>query len=401
MSLAVYFTLSLFLLGIDCIGLTSWQVFTGDFTVMPAMLLGAKLTLDGIFVFSNIGRIELKWAEVYFSSWIILASLLGLAHLLTGSDQFNFWRILKDTIPALFFFMKIAICRSYLEKWEFPIKKLVFWSLFLSLANIAIFYGLNGPDFMYVGLTPPINQVVAGSVFYSSTGLFIVSIIVIYFSGKRSYLIAVGIVIILLYIMRLQNKQLISNKFINYLLTATIFAILLSLVYQGAIVDKLLISLNSLSIIYDAAIGVAQSSSHNENISELETYNALYVATAGRWAEVHEIIKSMSLLDWIFGHGAGFTYQLELLDGTVLESYANSHFSPLSLSYKYGVIFAILFYIWIAKKTFFCPDLDSRKLFWVLIIVLLLIQSCFAFNLFVEFLLPVALAAIQSNSRKA
>ena len=123
----------------------------------------------------------------------------------------------------------------------------------------------------------------------------------------------------------------------------------------------------------------------------------LYTATAGRSGEFFAIFRTMTAASWIFGHGSGFTYDLHRPNKETLFGHANSHFSPLGLAYKFGGPFMILFYVWVIypliKNNYSCQE----KIFWAGILILLLFQSLFAFNLFVEFLFPVAIAALQSK----
>lgn len=385
----------MYLTAIDCVGLAVWEITTGDFAIVPALLIAARLVLDSVFVASNFGKVRLTAFEFGLMGWILFGALLGVVRFLADDPKFEFSRIIKDTIPAFLFFCKIAILRVYLRRSDLPIRAVVVFMLLASVLNVAVFYILGGANTLYVGLTPPVNPAIAGSVYHSSAVLFLVALGVVYFSGKRSYLLSVGFYFALLVFGLRKLRRVVDALFFIRVAVVLLAGLIVSFSVTSPIIEKMSTAING---IFDAGLVDSSLSFADINVDDVE--DALYLATAGRSAEVLAIVSGMNGADWIFGHGAGFTYSLELMDGVVLDDYANAHFSPLGLAYKYGAPFAVVLYAWLFGMMFM-KQADGRQLvFWRGVAFLVVVQSFFAFNLFVEFLFPVALAAIQSSGSR-
>lgn len=395
MTVKQYIYLSLLLAAIDCVGITVWQIYTSDFDVVPAVMLTVKLLLDGIFVFTNWRRVQFRTTELWITCWILVGAGLGGAHVLMGSPEFLFSRILKDTVPALLFVTKIAIFRNYFYERDLKYGSIVIATLVISVANIVVFYALGGENDMYVGLTPPVNPILAGALAYSSATLFLVGLVVIYYSGKRSYLVSALVYLVSLVVASKKLKSVVSRALLIRISTGLLVGIAVGVLMHGAIVEKLTTTASGAVESEDGVSAVTAITSSGLDSDDLE--KILYLATAGRSAEAMGIIDGMNFMDWLVGHGAGFTYSMELLDGSVRENYANAHFSPLGLTYKYGAPFALFLYFWLVRTILRNQAVDRHRLFWRGVAILMFVQSFFAFNLFVEFLFPIALAAIQTR----
>src|SRR5262245_7419211 len=137
MNLRQYIQLSLCVAAVDCIGVNVWQIFTGDFVVMPAVLLWIKVLLDVVFVATNLSRLRLTRSEALLSMWLLFGAVLGMAHVLYGDSEFQFSRILKDSIPALLFMMKLAICRSFCSARDLRFGGIVIATFAISVVNVS------------------------------------------------------------------------------------------------------------------------------------------------------------------------------------------------------------------------------------------------------------------------
>jgi len=363
-------------------------------------MLYVRIILDAIFIALNLNRISLKKLEIYFLLWIAVSVLMGLLYLGFGDYNYKFDRLLKDSIPPILFFLKVLIAKSFLEENSFEPKFIVIFSIIISIYQLLLFYLINASQYVYVGLTPPTNGILAGSMAYSSLTLFLTAFVLILLAGKRAYLISMAA--LWLFMFAVGNKFLRQKNpyFFSKITLAVTIVTAIGLLFgvQTHTTTKFQDTLSvlqtskSTSIIQDEV-----SSSYGSKFSENE--KRLYLATAGRSGEFFEILESMTITAWVFGHGSGFTYNLRRPDKETLFGHANSHFSPLGLAYKFGVPFMILFYVWLIypliKNSYPCKE----HYFWAGILILLLFQSFFAFNLFVEFLFPIAIAAMQAKKR--
>ena len=390
MSIRLYLLLAIMLVTVDSIGLPLWQVSTADFTVAARLLIGVKTGVDLLFVVSNWRRLRADRVEMLLASWLLIAALVGMAKIVLGDPDFDLGRVLRDTTPPLLFIAKYWLFRRFFRDRQIPYGTIMWPLLLVSCASVAGFYALGGASDAYVGLTPPINPAVAGAVVQSSATLCIAALLVIYFSGKRSFLLSAGVYLMWVALRFKSMKQAVKVGFLLRMGAVVAAAVVAGLLLQGAIVEKFQLTVEGLQELASVASTV--------DLEGEDVTRAMYVVTAGRSAEVAAILDKMTPLTWLLGQGAGLTYQYTTIEGSVVEDYANSHFSPLSLAYKYGIPYALMFYAWLAGGLRVSRRDSRTVLFWRGVLLLTLVQSLFAFNLFVEFLLPVALAAATADS---
>jgi hypothetical protein len=400
MPLKIYIYISMFLMGIDSTIVVAWQVLTRDFDFVPALMISLWIVSDFIFVALNIKKIQFNYLQMYLVSWVALGFIVGIFNVLLGDPAFVFDRVIKDTVPPILFVMKFCIAKKLFDIKEFEYKSFVFFALVISFLNVFIFYSLGGADNLYVGLTPPTNPVLAGAAAYSSVSLFAVGLILIVYSGKRAHIVAAIFFIVSLFVMVVRSRSLVRRKVLLRMLASVVACVVIGLNFQGgvAMIDKFN---NSITGSTDSSTGqsiVSLLADKSLDLDDEGVRTALFIATAGRSAEVLGVIDVMTPLSWIIGKGAGFTYSSSDVDNNIKERYSNVHFSPLGLAYKYGILFAIIFYWWLVRSILRAKNNSAYFIYWKGISILLLVQSLFAFNLFVEFLLPLALAAL--NARK-
>jgi hypothetical protein len=150
--------------------------------------------------------------------------------------------------------------------------------------------------------------------------------------------------------------------------------------------DKILNTVNSASQLLDIM------ELYGIDFDSEEIRSILYSLTGGRSEEFYAIMSVMEPLSWIIGLGPGFTYDI-LYFGDIISGYANSHFSPLSLSYKFGLIFTLILYSYLIGPVLKLINFSGPlALMLASIISLFILQSIFAFNLFSEPYLAIFLA---------
>ena len=113
MSLKSYISLCFLVLAIELTIVFCWQVFTLDFDITPAGLLFVRTLIDIIFIALNFNRIFFKKFEICFLIWIAVGALIGAYGLSLSESDYKFDRLLKDSIPPILFFFKVAIARIF------------------------------------------------------------------------------------------------------------------------------------------------------------------------------------------------------------------------------------------------------------------------------------------------
>ena len=112
-----------------------------------------------------------------------------------------------------------------------------------------------------------------------------------------------------------------------------------------------------------------------------------------------EIIEVCNLLDsspiaLIFGFGSGFYYMITD-SNNILQITHNVHFTPLSLISSYGLIYTIIFYIYIINII----RMKSQLVVFKLYLILSLLYSFTAYSLFIDFLFLIAICGLKNNVR--
>jgi hypothetical protein len=399
MTVRVYLLAMIAITVVEGLFLTVWQLATGDFNVAAGAVLAAKLAIDLAFVASNRAAFRVGRIEALFLAWIAIAIVRGAAAVVGGESEFEASRIIKDCLPPVLFLLKIAVFRAYFARTELNYVQLAMALLVASALNVAAFYAVGGASDFYVGLTPPVTAGVAAAIATSSTGVFAVSLAIIYLTGKRSFLVAVAALLAWLVTLGRATRSMLAPRFLPGLVLVAVAGVVAAFASGSPVTQK--IGDTSEAIAESGGVEMLAAFGIASVIDDPEIERALFLATAGRSAEFFVIVREMATSDWWFGKGAGFTYTLTLLDGTEVPNYANAHFSPLSLTYKFGVPFALIFYGWVAWLCVRSQPVSRHVVFHRAVVLLFLVQSFFAFNLFVEFLLPVALGALSAGLQRA
>lgn len=364
-----------------------------DYIMVARASLSSKIILDIVFLLLNIRNLQIRGFEIVLLSFLLWSGLLGGMQLASGNPQYDFWRVVKDLVPAVLFFLKLGVFRQLLVEQQSYTRLIVVVCSIFSAISILVFNALGGYSTGYVGLTPPVSMLAAYALSTHSPMLFLLSCLIIFASGKRSFLISV-IIGLGFALLKLGKTGASNNKRWRFGFITGLFMLIAmgtQLVWENAMVDKVMYTVSSLQ---ESGVGDKNTSTF-KNAGVTTDQELLDAATGGRLREITAVTSEMKPIDWVVGAGAGFTYTLGVYDNVVVDRYANTHFSPLSLTYKFGLPFAVIFYWWIIATVFSVQDLNRSLGFWVTLLVLFVLQSIFAYNLFVESLLPFAIANVQ------
>jgi hypothetical protein len=383
---SIYLKVLIWLSVVDGVGLTIIYVFSpSDFAVRLWLL--AKLFVDIGFIWAARAAIKLSMLEC-----VILLLIVG--HLAFGSlvfpslsPNYSVSRAVRDCLPVIVFFLKVSIIRNILRASPYDtlsIVKLWIPLLVISIIQISIFTVSNWSGAVYAGVTPPLNLPFSFVITHGYLMPLFLIVALAMASGKRAVILS----FVAVYIFRLIQQRRYWG--VVALVVGVAGAAFVSVAAGFEIAEKF-------ALVGPVIRQVGQGVSSLPSIADGGFRAQLLVATAGRSEEWIPLLEDMGLSEFITGFGAGYGYTYLLFDGTEVQNYANAHFSPLSLTYKFGVLFCMTFYAYLLGHFVRKPSSSDlrRSVVVNMAIWLFIIQSFFSYNLFVESLLPILVAAAQ------
>lgn len=386
MTFRSYLKWAVLLVAIDATVLTYFYSADLD-SGLARPLFVMKGALDCLFILSNLRKAQMSRIEIIILLVLALHAIGGMIIFPMISSSYLPSRAFNDVFWPVIFVLKVAIIRNLTFEDVFSAadwKSLSLKLIGISLVQVAIFLFFSRYSGAYAGITPPVNLPFAYGVALSHPMVLLLSLVLIVLSGKRAYLLAAVAVFAVRAIVRRQNRSaFIVLGIVGVIaLTSAVGGAAAGLI-PTAVLEKFVDSsqvFNLIGIIAREGFGV---------LSEDVVRRSLYAATAGRSEEFLAIIGQMTWSNFFFGLGAGFTYSYLHWDGWV-DGYANSHFSPLSLTYKFGVFYMLIIYIYIFRGTLklFRSQINFAE-FLGIGLMLFFVQSIFAYNLFAEIFLPL------------
>lgn len=366
------------LVAFDSIFLTITYSALLDSSITP-LLLAARITVDITFLAFAWSYIKLTNTEVALISMLVLSCLCATLPGTQHTSAYSISRFFNDISGPLLFILKVSALRSLFrqDKSALNIKKLSRALIFLSTIQVLIFIYFSAQSGAYAGITPPINIPAA---LYISTFNYLGlagTVILIALSGKRSFLISVALVSTFTIFLRGSPR----NKLVFLIMLVAILA--LFAVIGNEKIDSTVVAASEF-------LGVTEM--RNIDFNSEQVRSSLYLLTGGRSEEFYGILSKMQPLSWVIGLGPGFTYGY-LYDDALVEGYANAHFSPLSLTYKFGAVYALVFYAYLAGNIRKLLSISHPHSFMIgCALSIFLLQSFFAFNLYADPYLPIFLA---------
>ncbi len=395
MTLSTYLRLTTGFMLFDAIVLTVFYSIRSPFDP-TSIYLAARALIDMLFIGLNFNKISFRPRDSTLIFWLTVSGFAGLAFSLSGDHIYSARRVLTDVgLPALFL-LKIVLITRMLDGHDriaVEVKQLCKWLLIASGVQIAIFLTVGRSAGAYAGVAVPATLPLAEAIVRNSLATILFLLAILLASGKRAFLLSA---LVALVVSNLAGKARGSSIILMtlFLPLAALSVFVLAPLFEDAF-DKL-----------DATLAIAEDFSYvldrgPSAIFDDDVRTGFYLATAGRSEEFYSIITAMKPINYVVGLGAGFTYQYEHIDGPIA-GHANSHFSPLSLTYKFGGFFSLAFYILAFAPIWRCiRSSDPQRRIAGYVLLMLLIQSLFSFNLFAEPLLPifVALARFMNGER--
>jgi hypothetical protein len=372
MSSKIYFKFLISLIALDSLVGTFFWIYL-DSLVFNRIYLYAFIFVDFVFVATNCFKLRFTQIELVLISILTFHLLLGLFVLPFINDFYSPSRALKDCIPAILFISKCVLFRNvyYEERIRMHLKDVVYWCSLIVFAQLLLML-LLPYSASYVGLNPPVNVLFSSFFATGSWLLFALGVVALVYAGKRSLMISL-----------ILTGLLLAARRRGGFTTIVMFGVV-----SG--VAMWVVDLNTLPLVDKFSLMLeAIRETLLENVSEQDIYESLYLATAGRSGELQAIWAFMEPINWLVGVGVGFSFELfRPFDIPVIIS--NSHFTPLSLTYKFGILVGA-FFIWYVCRDIYW-GLRHREFFLCSMLLLFFIQSLFSFNLFVEILYPLMVA---------
>lgn len=372
--------------------------------ILIIIALGLVVTLLRSFTDINLVRYIL-FLNLLNNAWYIILNLPKI--------KLKPWTALIFVLAIISFFKGIFINpisdRSFLDLYK-PLSFIIVYQIFSSISIetrklitaklindyarylkiISIFFGVLVVILLiyfkgYPGLRLPL--IIPISVYaVNISNLSIIALIIVgLFSGKRAILVATFPALF-----HAVKKQLTVKKIVFF---STIVLIILIFLYPR--LDEITTS--------------KAFNKYNYTFEKYELYKKtkdleiLNHASGQRLQEVTSGFYEFKKIDYLFGKGVGYTYDLYNVSRSRLfkQNYGNIHFTPASLVMSYGVLFMVLIYSSIISILY-----KSRKLFkkkrevtikiLYFIVLSYFVESFFAFTLFLVPFFPICLGLLSN-----
>ncbi|WP_121667572.1 hypothetical protein [Mesonia aquimarina] len=298
---------------------------------------------------------------------LICSVVVGL---LNGNELSRHY--ITDFTNPFFFFSKILIFAQYWKVNSFKeyvkfYSKISLWGSLILLPIVYLIFHSGGVR--RIAIFPPLE--LPFSVYMQSGGVFfILTFIIILLYGKRSQLLS-AIITFVWFIYKYKRKNIFK-----YLLVLLVIIMGVNFIFSN----------------YSDNLAVGRINSTLENFTNSKnTYEGVENISSGRDAEVEAIIADMGFWDYILGKGCGVS--VELLLGREKKEVSNIHFTPLSLIFKYGIIFTLFFYYFMVREILKFNKKGVSKYYIVAYgtLFFVFLESFFSYAIFVTSILPISL----------
>lgn len=355
-----------------------------SFFILSYLLSYILLDISAILL--NLNSFKLKKVEVVLILILFITIPVGLIN-----NPIISRRLVTDFLVPFIFILKIALIRHFLSKkkiyqffTEVFISRFIWWNFFSAVFTLILFYIIRTIYPMYLGLTPQIYPLLIYSILSSSNLFIAISLMIIFFSGKRSMLFGAIIIILTGQLRNLKNRLRFIQFF--FLIVVTVY-----FMFHYFEINKTT-AFNKYKWTYEKL---------SENMYDPDV---LDLVTGGRVGEFNSILKNMEPFDYVFGKGIGFTYKLESFGYKNEENHSNAHFTPLSIISKYGLIFYIVIMGYVIKTLIKSRKGKNKKdplnLFCFLFIIGINIDFLFAYGFFTNKFFPFAIGYINRKKLK-
>jgi hypothetical protein len=370
--------------------LTTIATFFSFREVVTQIYLSFYFLIDLLFISYGILKFSIRFKALEII--LIIFILASTFKILVANSLPLSRRTITDIINPLFFIFKISIFRSIVYNDKQIINSFIRKSSTLFLAStvltVLLFFAMSKIGVIYIGLTPPIEVPYINSLFNGGIISVLISLSLIILSGKRSILIAAVLCFLYYHFFLKQKNRLIKLALLTIaiILSITIFPLIMN--SKNAALEKYVYTIQT---IIESDI----------DLNDEESIKILDVVSAGRIAEILSSTNNSSTIDILFGKGPGYTYKYYGLN-TEEENlgYSNVHFTPVNFLTKYGLFFTFFIFYYILSTIFTYKSVGDYRKLVTLILLMYLIEMFFAFNIFVEPLIPLCLGYLTARTQK-
>ena len=366
-----------------------FAVFFDIRTPFILTMLSIRLLLDFLLIVFNFTKIKLSKLEILLIGLLFITLFLGILNFPIGRRHFT------DFINPLMFILKISIFRQFLsfqsniwiKTYIFKFARILFW---VGMINVAALYIINYFMPIYLGATPIaypflIKAMLGSNIKYSS-----IAIIGVILAGKRAILLGVIVILVTYYVIIKKKIKSIFYFLIAIFFLSSIYIIFQDNVEETQAINKYKNSFNAIS-------------SYDFEYDDLDLLNTI---SGGRISEIQGAFQDFdSPFEYAFGQGVGFVFRWYLSDNIIIQdNHSNVHFSPAGIISKYGLLFfiSLYFYIFLAmiKSRLGWKKSNYLHIFMFLYVIGVLVDSLFAYTLFIDIFLPIALGYLTIYSKK-
>ena len=333
-------------------------------------------SLDILFILSNLKRLKLTIFEFSVIGILFFHLILGILILPQYNDAYTEVRALKDTVLPIMFLMKCIIFRKIFSVEKLAnYKKFLIRGTFFIIAIQFLMLLLALSEDGYRGLNPPVNILLASFLSGGPFLFFILSIATLIFAGKRSVLVSLAIAWLFV------SRRVTKSTFLACLIAGIVYSLTFLIdISNIPIVDKFVYTFDAVKKIMETGLTTEQKRA------------AMYAATAGRSEEIFTILAFMEPINWLTGKGPGYSYEFtrllaDTVDGKGSSEISNAHFTPLAITYKFGIIIALYFIFYTSRNIIW--GIKNGEVLISSMLLLFIIQSIFSFNIFSEILYPI------------
>jgi hypothetical protein len=208
------------------------------------------------------------------------------------------------------------------------------------------------------------------------------AILIVLLSGKRALILS-SIALLLIF------KFIIIKRF------KTLLYFFVFLVFMGSIIKLTNVNVFSISAFqkYEWSINKINESIDDDNYDN----KLIDIISGGRLNEITSVMNQMNPLDYVIGKGTGFTYPLIIDYYPYFTNTNNLHLTPLSLISKYGLLFYLVLMTYFMIIIVKVKRANVWSVFFGLYLIGSLIDMLFAYTLFVDPILPMAVGYLSAN----
>lgn len=347
------------------------------------------ISLYIIFIFFiSLQKIRLRITEVFLLFYPILHLSFGI--IINGLNRNTF----SHLYTSVFFAVLLILVRN--SKFEFT-KKLqlkfanwMFWGLLISIISykIAPYIGIKVYSIGVVSIFSLFPLIV----FFQNKEWFKVSltIILLILGGKRGVLLSGLLSFIIIGVGQKSIKK--TTRFIVIISSLIIF---ISLFYVSM----------SPSRITKMPSEVQPMLTRMMHTNPFSDFNRIYADPRVR--EVEGAIRPLvdEPISIITGRGGGYSYEYTDVDGNFEKTLHNTHFSPVAVLTRYGIVYLAILYIFIIKTLYLnYRIMKANRLSFELIVLLMyavasFVNSFTAFTLYLDYLFILCLGLLNQNQR--